>query len=84
MEDFSLLGPDRTPRNIEVIARPYPVSSSAEPTLLSFDINVKNAVIVLSGDIIGDSPTIIILPLSITRPVLESGQPMEWDKAKIK
>lgn len=85
MEDFSLLGPARTPRNIEVIARPYPLRSSAEPTLLSFDINSKNAAIVLSGEIIRDSPTVIYVPYhyhySPSFRVWASSKEMEWDKA---
>jgi len=85
MEDFSLLGPARTPRNIEVIARPYPLRSSAEPTLLSFDINSKNAAIGLSGEIIRDSPTVIYVPYhyhySPSFRVWATSKEMEWDKA---
>jgi hypothetical protein len=85
MEDFSLLGPARTPRNIEVIARPYPLRSSAEPTLLSFDIDSKNAVIGLSGEIIRDSPTLIYVPYhyhySPSFRVWATSNKMEWDKA---
>ena len=38
LENFSLLGPDRRPRNIEVVARPYPLCSSAKPKMLFFDL----------------------------------------------
>ena len=31
LKNFSLLGPERVPRNIDVVARPYPMISSAEP-----------------------------------------------------
>ena len=85
LEDFSLLGPARTPRNIEVIARPYPLRSSAEPTLLFFDINSKNAAIVLSGNIVGDSPTVIYVPYryhySPSFKVWATSKNTEWDKA---
>ena len=36
LENFSLLGPNRTPRNLDIVARPYPIRSSAEPNLLFF------------------------------------------------
>ena len=31
LENYSLLGPNRTPRNLDVVARPYPMRSSAKP-----------------------------------------------------
>jgi hypothetical protein len=39
LENFSLLGPNRTPSNVDIIARPYPVYSSGEPQLLSFSLD---------------------------------------------
>jgi Cellulase (glycosyl hydrolase family 5)/Glycoside hydrolase family 5 C-terminal domain len=84
LEDFSLLGPNRVPRNIEVMARPYPLRSSAEPTLLFFDIESKYAAIILSGNVIKDVPTIIYVPYhyhySPNFKVWTTGGQMEWDK----
>jgi len=85
MEDFSLLGPARKPRNIEVIARLYPLRSSAEPTLLFFDINSKSAAIFLSGHVTRDSPTVIYVPYqyhySPSFSVWATSKEVEWDKA---
>jgi hypothetical protein len=84
LEDFSLLGPNRVPRNIEVMARPYPLRSSAEPTLLFFDIESKYAAIILNGDVIKDVPTIIYVPYhyhySPSFKVWATGGQVEWDK----
>ena len=49
LENFSLLGPERKPRHIDIVARPYPQYSSAEPHLLFFDLKSKYCVIVLKG-----------------------------------
>jgi uncharacterized membrane protein HdeD (DUF308 family) len=64
LENFSLLGPNRTPRNLDVVARPYPMRSSAEPVLLFFDIKSKYATIVLKGKVV-EAPTIIYIPFKI-------------------
>jgi Cellulase (glycosyl hydrolase family 5)/Glycoside hydrolase family 5 C-terminal domain len=84
LEDFSLLGPKRVPRNIEVMARPYPLRSSAEPTLLFFDIESKSAAIILNGNVIKDVPTIIYVPYhyhySPNFKVWTTGGQVEWDK----
>ena len=40
LENFSLLGPKRIPRHIDITARPYPKYSSAEPYLLFFDLKL--------------------------------------------
>lgn len=86
LEDFSLLGPNRVPRNIEVMARPYPLRSSAEPTLLFFDIESKYAALILNGDVIKDVPTIIYVPYhyhySPNFKVWATGGQVEWDKDK--
>jgi hypothetical protein len=84
LEDFSLLGPGRVPRNIEVIARPYPLRSSAEPTLLFFDSESKYASIILSGPVIKDVPSVIHVPYhyhySPSFRVWATSNKLEWDK----
>lgn len=84
LEDFSLLGPGRTPRNIEIIARPYPLRSSAEPTLLYFDSESKYASIILSGPVLKDVPTVIYVPYhyhySPSFRVWATSNKIEWDK----
>jgi len=40
-ENYSLLGPDRKPRNVDAVARPYPMRSSAEPALIFFRYRFK-------------------------------------------
>ncbi len=64
LENFSLLGPNRTPRNLDIIARPYPLYSSAEPQFLSFNLESLYSVIILKGPIV-DAPTIIYIPYNI-------------------
>jgi uncharacterized membrane protein HdeD (DUF308 family) len=64
LENFSLLGPNRTPRNLDVVARPYPMRSSAEPVLLFFDIESKYATIILKGKVV-EAPTIIYIPFNL-------------------
>jgi uncharacterized membrane protein HdeD (DUF308 family) len=64
LENFSLLGPNRTPRNLEVVTRPYPMRSSAEPVLLFFDIKSKYATIILKGKVV-EVPTVIYIPFNI-------------------
>ncbi len=60
-EDFSLLGPERAPRNLDVATRPYPRRSSAMPVSLSFDLQERLAVIVLEGEPV-EAPTEIFVP----------------------
>jgi hypothetical protein len=66
------------------MARPYPLRSSAEPTLLFFDIESKYAAIILNGDVIKDVPTIIYVPYhyhySPSFKVWATGGQVEWDK----
>jgi Glycoside hydrolase family 5 C-terminal domain len=84
LEDFSLLGPGRAPRNIEIIARPYPLRSSAKPTLLFFDSESKYASIILSGPVLKDVPTVIYVPYhyhySPSFRVWATSNKLEWDK----
>jgi hypothetical protein len=64
LENFSLLGPNRKPRHTDIVARPYPQYSSAEPLLLFFDLKSKYCVIVLKGFTI-KAPTIIYILYNI-------------------
>jgi hypothetical protein len=66
-ENFSLLGPDRSPRNLDIVARPYPVRSSALPQLVFFDLKSKNAAFILAGPVV-DAPTVIYVPMSCHYP----------------
>jgi uncharacterized membrane protein HdeD (DUF308 family) len=83
LEDYSLLGPNRTPRNIDVVARPYPMRSSAEPVLLFFDIESKYATIILRGKVV-DAPTVIYIPFNIHYApeftVWATGNKVNWDR----
>jgi hypothetical protein len=63
-ENFSLLGPGRMQRNTDIVARPYPMRSSAEPQRVFFDLESKNAAIVLAGAVT-DAPTVIYVPRSL-------------------
>lgn len=84
LEDYSLLGPNRTPRNIDVIARPYPMRSSAEPTLLFFDSESKYAAIILNGAVLRGTPTVIYVPYhyhySPEFRLWATSKEVEWDK----
>jgi aryl-phospho-beta-D-glucosidase BglC (GH1 family) len=68
--DFSLLEyePGTTNqwglRNADILARPYPMRSSAEPTLLNFDVGTRQAVIMLRGKPV-NAPTVIYVPNDI-------------------
>ncbi|MDR4512981.1 MAG: cellulase family glycosylhydrolase [Nitrososphaeraceae archaeon] len=61
LENFSILGPNRTPRHLDVISRPYPMLSSAKPSLLYFDNTSKYTAIIIEGKVV-DEPTIIFIP----------------------
>ena len=83
LENFSLLGPNRTPRNLDVVARPYPMRSSAEPVLLFFDIKSKYATIILKGKAV-EAPTVIYIPFKIHYApefsVWATSNQIKWDK----
>jgi uncharacterized membrane protein HdeD (DUF308 family) len=84
LENFSLLGPNRTPRNLDVVARPYPMRSSAEPVLLFFDIESKYATIILKGKIV-EAPTVIYIPFTLHYAPeftiwATTSKQIEWDK----
>jgi len=83
LENFSVLGPGRRPRNADVFARPYPLCSSARPTLLFFDIKSKYATLVLEGSVV-DAPTLMYIPYqyhySPEFKVWATSKEIEWDK----
>jgi len=83
LENFSILGPGRRPRNADVFARPYPICSSARPTLLFFDIKSKYATLVLEGSVV-DAPTLMYIPYqyhySPEFKVWATSKEIEWDK----
>ena len=83
-ENYSLLGPDRKPRNVDAVARPYPMRSSAEPILIFFDIDSKYASIVLKGKVFTGEPTIIYIPFDIHYSpeftVWSTSNELKWDK----
>ena len=62
LENYSLLGPGRNPRNIDVVTRPYPMRSSAKPNFVYFDIDSKYAAIILEGKVISKEPTAVFIP----------------------
>ena len=84
-ENYSLLGPDRKPRNVDAVARPYPMRSSAEPTLIFFDIDSKYAAIILNGKVVTEEPTVIYIPFDIHYSpeftVWATSNELKWDKA---
>jgi len=83
-ENYSLLGPDRKPRNVDAVARPYPMRSSAEPTLIFFDIDSKYASIVLKGKVLTGEPTLIYIPFDIHYSpeftVWSTSNELKWDR----
>jgi hypothetical protein len=83
-ENFSLLGPNRTPRNVDIAARPYPMRSSAEPERVFFDLESKNAAIVLTGSV-SAAPTVIYIPRELNYPgddfeIRATSSAVMWDE----
>jgi hypothetical protein len=83
LENFSLLGPGRRPRNIDVMARPYPLRSSAKPILLFFDLKSSYATLILEGLAV-DAPTILYIPYEFHYSpefrVWATSKEIEWDR----
>ena len=84
LENYSLLGPNRTHRDLDVVARPYPMRSSAEPVLLFFDVKSKYVTIILKGKVV-EAPTIIYIPFNLHYAPeftvwASTGKQIEWDK----
>jgi hypothetical protein len=82
-ENFSLLGPRRKPRHIDIVARPYPMQSSAKPRKIFYDIKSRFAVIMLEGAVV-DAPTTIYIPFNLFYSpkfyVWATGDKLEWMK----
>jgi aryl-phospho-beta-D-glucosidase BglC (GH1 family) len=82
LENFSLLGPDRIPQNLDIVARPYPMRSSAKPSLLFFDLESKHCCIILEGEVV-ESPTVIYVPQKINYPagfeIRATNKTVQWD-----
>jgi hypothetical protein len=84
-ENYSLLGPNRKSRNMDIVARPYPMRSSAEPAFIFFDIDSKYASFILKGKVISNEPTVVYIPFDIHyNPEFTvwatSTNDMKWDK----
>ncbi len=81
-ENSSLLGPNRTPRNLDIVARMYPLRSSAEPEFLCFDIGTGHGVLILAGIPVA-APTVIYVPAEMHYPngfeVRATSPDIAWD-----
>ncbi|HEX2408892.1 MAG TPA: hypothetical protein VHJ38_16950 [Nitrososphaeraceae archaeon] len=67
---------------MDVISRPYPMLSSARPSMLYFDIDSKYSVIILDVEVV-DAPTIIYIPSHIHYTsgfdIWATSNKIEWD-----
>jgi Cellulase (glycosyl hydrolase family 5)/Glycoside hydrolase family 5 C-terminal domain len=61
-EDSSLLDRHRRIQNPQILARPYPMRSSAVPSLLFFDAFRRHGVTMLRGKPVCGDPTVIYVP----------------------
>lgn len=72
-------------RDADIIARPYPMRSSAKPELLYFDLKSKHAAIILSGKPVA-APTIVYVPRDIQYTnqfeVIATSPFLKWDDKK--
>lgn len=72
-------------RNADIIARPYPMRSSAKPELVYFNLKSKHAAIVLSGKPVA-APTVIYVPRDIQYTnqfeVIATSPVLKWDDEK--
>lgn len=84
-ENFSFLGPDRSPRNWDLFARPYPLRSAASPQFLWFDAQSKNFVLILSGTPV-DAASVLHIPQALqysTGFEIRSTSPaVQWDETR--
>lgn len=82
LENFSLVGPNRIARHIDIVARVYPRYSSGEPVLLFFDLKTKYGGVILKSPIV-EAPTIIYIPHKIhynpAFKVWATSNRFEWD-----
>lgn len=63
-EDLSLLDDRRRVRDVDIVARPYPMRSAAKPKCLFFDAESKNAAMTLHGRPTR-APTIVFVPMAV-------------------
>jgi hypothetical protein len=86
LEDFSLLGPNRQPRDVDIVSRPYPMRSSAEPASSFFDIGNKHFALRLRGPVV-DAPTVVFVPRRLHYPTgfevrASNRAALEWNEAR--
>ena len=83
MEDSSLMDWNRQIRDTNIIARPYPMRSSAKPTLLSFDSSTKHCVVMFEGKPVSKEPTVVYIPNEYQYPggfeVRHTRGDLSWD-----
>lgn len=63
-EDFSLIGHDLQPRNLDMAVRPYPIASSAAPVRVHYNDHSHSFELILSGKPT-EGPTVIYLPFTM-------------------
>lgn len=82
-EDASLLDCNRQLHDPDVVARPYPMRSSAKPDALFFDSLSKNGAALFKGAPVSDDPTVIYIPDAFQYPkgfeVYHKGGTVGWD-----
>ena len=74
-EDFSLLGPDLQPRNLDIATRPYVQAASAEPIYMNFNLRTKEFQLILKGKS-SKAPTLIYIPATKLHPL----QPVHYEE----
>jgi endoglycosylceramidase len=81
-EDFSLLGPGRVLRDVDIQCRPFPHRAAACPVLLSFDVDGACFALALLGAPAAAS-TVIYVPAGVHYPagfdVRATGARVTWD-----
>ena len=82
LENFSLLGPNSEPRNLDIVSRLYPMKCSAKE-LLFFDLNTKQCSLILHGPVV-DAPTVMFIPYNMhyspTFKIWSTSNKLEWNK----
>jgi hypothetical protein len=84
-ENVSLLDADRRIQNTRIVARPYPLRSSAKPSQLFFDSSTKQGVVGMEGAPASKAPTVIYVPYQFQYEagfeVHHTGGRLSWDQA---